>query len=591
MNPRHRIQDHLAFLYQPEEAEWAWEALEARLESFQNNSAEVAVSRQPDERLSQEDAVLITYGDQISEPGVPPLRTLAAFLRRRLAGTISSVHLLPFYPYTSDDGFSVVDYWQVNPDLGDWGDVALIGKDFRLMFDAVVNHISRSSRWFEAFLQGQAPYTNYFIAVPPETDLSMVVRPRALPLLSPVETADRGTVHVWTTFSDDQIDLNFGEPRVLVEIAGLLLDYVAHGAEIIRLDAIAYLWKRPGTSSIHLPETHRVVKLFRAMLDEVAPGVILITETNVPHEENISYFGKRLPETGSTDEAQMVYQFPLAPLVLHTFLEGEARALSDWAAGLAPPSAHNVFFNFIASHDGIGVRPAEGLLSPVEVQALVGRTLAHGGQASYKTNQDGSRSVYELNITLYDFLNDPNAPLPERDLARFMASQAIMLSLAGVPGIYIHSLFGSRNCLPCLNETGRARSINREKFALPELEAQLSDQNTRARRVFDAYRSMLAVRKELPAFHPAAGQRVLSLAPTVFGLVRGNHGGDDQVLCLVEVSGAPVELEIDLAAAGMRPVGSYRDLFAGGQVASQEGRLPVSLQAYQVRWLLPVAEE
>ncbi|MFQ5615124.1 MAG: alpha-amylase family glycosyl hydrolase, partial [Anaerolineales bacterium] len=461
--------------------------------------------------------------------------------------------------------------------------------------DAVINHISRQSDWFQQYLRGEGPYTDYFIEISPETDLSYVVRPRALPLLTPVPAlgADgvdgdhgaraEGVRYVWTTFSDDQIDLNYTNPQVLLEIIDVLLFYVSQGAEIIRLDAIAYLWKELDTSCIHLPQTHAVVKLWRAVLDMVAPGVILITETNVPHEENISYFGDE------GDEAQMVYQFPLGPLVLHAFHTGNARKLTEWAASLETPSPNTTFFNFIASHDGIGIRPAEGILTPDEVDALVNRTLTHGGQVSYKNNPDGSRSVYELNITLYDWLNNPNQPVSETDVRRFLASQAIMLSLAGVPGIYVHSLFGSRNCHPCVAETGRARSINREKFSSAALEAILNDPGSHQSQVLSGYLRMLHQRREHPAFHPNGangGQKALSLHDGVFGILRTAPDRSETVLCLVNVSGEKIRVEVDVAGLGGNAHRvSWTDLMGGEEIAVRGGTLKIFLDAYQAVWL------
>jgi sucrose phosphorylase len=454
------------------------------------------------------------------------------------------------------------------------------------MFDAVINHISRQSAWFQAFLAGQAPYTDYFIVVDPGTDVSDVVRPRATPLLTPVESG-QGTRHVWTTFSADQIDLNYANPRVLLEMVDLLLFYVEHGADIIRLDAIAYLWKEIGTPCIHLPQTHRVVKLFRAVLDAVAPGVLLITETNVPHEENISYFGDPLPGTDETDEAQIVYQFPLAPLVLHAFRTGDARRLTEWAATLTTPSPAATFFNFIASHDGIGVMPARGLLDDDEIQALVERTLAHGGQVSYRANPDGSRSVYELNITLFDALNDPRAPQPELDVRLFLASQVIMLSLAGVPGIYVHSLFGSRNCHECVARTGRARSINREKFRRQTLDAELADPESLKSRVFRQYVELLRLRGAHAAFHPSGGQRVLRLRDAVFSLARTAPDGRETVLCLVNVSPDRQVVHVDLATLGL-PLAAWRDIISGETYGVTGGRLSIPVAGYQALWLTPL---
>ncbi len=576
--PLTRIRHLLTFLYGPAAGTRAWDALAPRLDAFRAAHPDLQQAPPIQERLTERDAILITYGDQFREPGRPPLRTLADFLERYLGDAISGVHLLPFFPYSSDDGFSVIDYRQVDPALGDWEDIHHLGTRYRLMFDAVINHISRRSAWFQGYLRGEAPYRDYFIEVEPGTDLSQVVRPRALPLLTPVQTV-HGTRHVWTTFSDDQIDLNYANPAVLLEIVDLLLFYVAHGAEFIRLDAIAYLWKDIGTPCIHLPQTHAVVKLFRAVMDAVAPGVLLITETNVPHAENVSYFGAPLPDGAGTDEAQLVYQFSLAPLVLHTFLTGDVRRLADWAATLHPPAPGATFFNFIASHDGLGVRPAEGLLTPEEIQALVERTQAHGGLISYKTNPDGSQSPYELNITLFDALNDPAQPDPDRDVARFLASQAIMLALAGVPGIYVHSLFGSRNCHACYERTGRARSLNREKFDRAALEAELTAADGHKARILAGYTKLLRTRQTIPAFHPARPQRVLDLGPHIFALQRGEP--PDIVLCLTNVTDRPQPFTL------LAPLACWRDALRDETLPTTAGRLTLTLAPYQTRWLLP----
>jgi sucrose phosphorylase len=516
---------------------------------------------------------------------------LAGFLDVELADSISGVHILPCFPYSSDDGFSVIDYLQIDPALGDWEDVARLGRRYRLMFDFVANHISQHSTWFQAYRRGQAPYDGFFIEADSAADLSQVVRPRVSPLLTPVETA-RGLRHVWTTFSADQIDLNYANPAVLLAMTQVLLHYVAHGAEIIRLDAIAYLWKEIDTSCIHLPQTHAVVKLWRAVLDAVAPHVLLITETNVPHADNISYFGRSLPETGGTDEAQLVYNFSLAPLTLHAFVTGDAGKLSAWAATLQAPTAGASprlgpgasFFNFIASHDGIGVLPARGILSDAELQQLVERTVAHGGQVSVRSLPDGSQTPYELNITLYDFLNPPDRPDSDKDVARFLASQAILLALAGVPGIYVHSLVGSRNCHACLAETGRARSLNRQKWTLTELRGLLADPTGHARQVFDGYRRLLRLRRGQPAFHPASSQQVLPGNPALFTLLRGAEL-DAPLLLSVNVSGRPALLRLDAANL---PVKTWRDLLSGEQFHADGDWLVAPMAPYQVRWLAMV---
>ncbi|MCA9915368.1 MAG: sugar phosphorylase, partial [Anaerolineae bacterium] len=368
MTPHDAIRSKLEQLY-GDAAQATYEALLPLLEPVRPGSTDTL-------SLSEKDIVLISYGDHVQAAGENPLHTLHRFLQEFAAPTINTVHLLPFYPYSSDDGFSVIDYYAVNPAHGKWEDIESLRQDFRLMFDFVCNHISAQSHWFQKFLAQEPPYDDYFFTVPPETDLSQVVRPRALPLLTAVETA-AGTRHVWTTFSADQIDLNYETPSVLIEMLKVLRFYVEHGASLIRLDAVAFLWKEIGTDCIHLSQTHLVIQLMRDFLNSIAPDTIIITETNVPHEENISYFGD------GHNEAQMVYQFPLPPLVLHTLAMGDATALTKWAKSLGDPSGQTTFFNFTASHDGIGMRPATGLLSDAQIQALVERAEAHGGRVSY----------------------------------------------------------------------------------------------------------------------------------------------------------------------------------------------------------------
>jgi sucrose phosphorylase len=559
----------------PDDAEAVWERLKARLAAFQAAHPELRATVPPGERLTECDAILITYGDQITEPERPPLRTLAEVLTAYAEGILSGVHILPFFPYSSDDGFSVIDYTTVHPDWGDWDDVERIGAHFRLMFDAVINHISRQSDWFQGFLAGDPHYDDFFITVEADVDLSDVVRPRARPLLTAVATHEREKL-VWTTFNPDQIDLNFANPEVLLRIIDVLLCYVDHGAEIIRLDAIAYLWKEIGTGCIHLEQTHRVVQLFRALFDLVAPNVMIITETNVPHAENISYFGD------GTNEAQMVYQFSLPPLVLHALARGDASYLTTWAAGLTGdlPSKQTTFYNFLASHDGVGVRPVEGILPPPEVQWLAERTQAHGGYVSYKTNADGSKSPYELNISYFDALSDPRSAEPlGLQVRRFMVSQAIMLALQGVPAIYVHSLFGSRNYPEGVEATGRYRSINREKFRRADLEAALADPGDVRARVYTAYRRLLAVRREHPAFHPVGAQDVLDFGPAVFALARSAPDGSEGLLCLHNVTGQAQELALPSDVTSL----PLRDIIRG-RIYGQES---VILAPYQILWLRP----
>src|SRR5262249_24314943 len=413
------------------------------------------------------------------------------------AGAVSGVHILPFYPSTSDDGFSVADYRAVDPELGTWDDVCRLGRRFDLMFDGVFNHVSAHSEWFQSFLRDDPGYRDWFITLEGDPDRSQVVRPRTLPLLTTFHTA-AGDKRVWTTFSADQVDVNAHEPEVLLALIEVLLFYVERGARFIRLDAIAYLWKQIGTPCIHLPQTHRAIQLMRAVLDQSAPEVLLITETNVPHSDNVSYFGD------GTNEAQLVYNFALPPLVLHTLATGDATALSRRAASLELPSDGVTFFNFLASHDGTGVTPVRGILSEQEIDALVARAPAHGGYVSYKHNPDGSRSPYELNVSYFDALSDPAGVEPEEtQIRRFVVAHAIMLAMPGMPGFYSPPLWGSGGDRGGGEASATPRGITRQKSARPELERELADPASRRALVLFELRTLLHQRQASAVFHPA----------------------------------------------------------------------------------------
>jgi len=525
----HTLDEHLSFLYGADRAP----SVAARLRELMERHFPGQTSgpqRGDQVPLSERDAMVIAYGDHVREPGVAPLRTLAKLLDRRAAGVISGVHVLPFFPSSSDDGFSVIDFQRVEPSLGTWDDISALGNGFDLMFDGVFNHVSAESDWFYRFLRDDPEYREWFITVDGNPDLSKVVRPRKLPLLTTFETAS-GPRNVWTTFSPDQVDLNVKDPDALLALLDVLLSYVQRGARLIRLDAIAYLWKEIGTSCIHLPQTHRIVQLMRTVLDAVAPDVMLVTETNVPHRDNISYFGD------GSDEAQLVYNFALPPLVLHSLVSGNAKALTRWAGTLKLPTTKVTFLNFLASHDGIGVTPVRGILSDAEADQLVRVAEARGGFVSRKSNQDGGTTPYELNINYFDALFAGSGAESEQvAIDRFLTAHAIMLAVPGLPAIYLHSLFGSRGDRALAESSGIPRRINRQRLALSDLERELDDPGSRRSRVFNGLSQLLRQRQASPAFQPTAPTEVLALDPRVFALRRTSSDGKREALCLHNVS-------------------------------------------------------
>lgn len=483
-------------------------------------------------RLSQENIYLITYGDSFISDDKTPLATLNEVYNQVLSNSISDIHLLPMFPYTSDDGFSVTDYLAINPDLGSWKDIERLAQGKRLMFDFVANHMSKSSPWFQDFLNKENGFDKAFIDYAPDFDTSNVTRPRTSPLFHEYKNKEGETVKVWTTFSEDQVDLNVKDPVTLGKLTEVLLKYALRGADSIRLDAIGFLWKESGTTCMHLNQTHEIIQLWRILLDELVPNVQIITETNVPHVDNISYFG------AGDNEANQVYQFPLPPLVLYSFITGDASKLSHWAKEIHKVSDTATYFNFLASHDGIGLRPTEGILTDEDRELLVQRVLENGGKVSYKNNPDGSQSVYEMNINyseaLKDVKNEVDTP------KKMIAAHHILLSVIGVPAIYYHSIFGSKNDLVGAESSGINRRINREKLNKNQLFNQLENDPYR-KAIFTGISDLIEIRKQETAFDPYGDQEVLASAPEIFAIKRGQ--GQEQIVSYTNVSNREITID------------------------------------------------
>ncbi|MEM7217223.1 MAG: alpha-amylase family glycosyl hydrolase [Pseudomonadota bacterium] len=512
------------------------------------------------------DAMLILYGDSVRAKDTAPLAALQAFLREHVGDAFGRLHLLPFFPSSSDDGFAVVDYRRVDHALGGWGHIEEIARDYEPMFDLVLNHCSREHLWFADFVSGRDPGRHYFITLSEGSDTSRVVRPRSSPVVTNVPTY-AGIRHVWTTFSADQVDLNFANPDVLFEMADILLFYVERGARLVRLDAVAFLWKRLGTSCMSLQETHVVVKILRVLLERLRVAVTLITETNVPHAENISYFG-------AGDEAHAVYQFPLAPLMLHSYLFGDATAFSRWGAALEPPPPGCSVMNFIASHDGIGLRPLEGLLPAAAIDRLVGRIHERGGFVAMRDAGGGQERPYELNITLFSAFGGERSNLPA-----FIGAHQLLVALQGWPGIYLQALLARPNDLQNVERTGRTRSINRGYLDLDELRAELADDDSISAIALHAITRALRVRAELPALAASVPQAFLQVPAGVIALRRDAPTG---AALWVIASVRDERQRVELATLGMPP-GNYVDRLTGA-VWSLE--IEMALPPFATLWLM-----
>jgi sucrose phosphorylase len=520
------------------------------------------------------DNILITYGDSIVNGDETPLQTLHQFLNDYLGDTVTGVHILPFFPYSSDDGFSVMDYRTVNPAIGDWNGIDAIAADYRLMSDLVLNHASARSRWFDNFRKREEPGSEYFVEADPDLDLTAVVRPRSSPLLNAVETAD-GTRHVWCTFSEDQVDLNFANPQVLLEFAGIIRYYLEHGIRLFRLDAVAFLWKETGTPCVHLPQTHEIIKLYRTLIEHHTHDAVVITETNVPNRENLTYFG-------NANEAHLIYNFSLPPLLVHTLVSGDCRHLKTWMMSMPPPQAGTAYLNFIASHDGIGLRPLDGLLDQAEIDRLLAGMREFGGMVTTRKAREGYDKPYEINIALYDALQGTLGG--GRDLLqveRFVCAHAIMLALEGIPAIYLHSFLASENDYQRVENTGRARTINRHIWREGELRQALDADPRHHKPVFEHLKRLLQLRSRQPAFHPNATQFTMHLGTSLFAFWRQSMDRSQSIFCIYNITNATQSVNLsDINLVGTQ---EWRDLIGGSTCNDQQGT--IELTPYQAVWL------
>ncbi|MDA7429718.1 sugar phosphorylase [Primorskyibacter aestuariivivens] len=535
------------------------------------------IGRKPGNGLwSEKDSVLITYGNSVEDQTHKPLDVLHDFLIRHLRGVVNGVHILPFFPFTSDDGFAVSDYYSVSTQLGDWSDITRIAGDFHLMSDLVLNHVSSQGAWFSNYLQGKAPHDRFFFEASPEDDLAPVVRPRTTPLLRQVTTSE-GERHVWCTFSHDQVDLDFRNPEVLIEMLRIIRLHIDKGVRILRLDAVAFVWKEIGTSCIHLPQTHAIVQLLRLMCDYATETVVLLTETNVPRSENLSYFGNR-------DEAHAVYNFTLPPLILHAMQSGTARYLREWQAAMPPAQLGCAYLNFTASHDGIGMRPAEGVLPPEEKARMIDTVRGLGGLVSMRALPNGGEEPYELNCSYFEAMRGTFAGEDHYQLARFICSQTIVMSLEGIPAFYIHSFLATPNDHEAVERRGMNRAINRHRWHYPDLLSRLADPGSDQSRVLSEMSRRLRIRARQPAFHPNATQFTLRLDDRVFGIWRQSLDRSQSIFALHNVS--PEEVRISPTEINLIADEAWKDALTGETFGANASEFV--LAPYQCRWITNV---
>lgn len=570
-----KIVHHLDVIYHNVDTELSTQQIGAELLSIMGIDDEhVQAPPLPHQNnWDQQDIILITYGDSLETNKEKPLKTLHRFLQQYCSEHINGVHILPFFPYSSDDGFSVIDYSSVNEALGGWKDIQAIAKDFRLMSDLVINHCSSRSAWFDNFVKGEGIGHDFFYTASPDEDLSNVVRPRTSDLLRETETAN-GMQHVWCTFSHDQVDFDFRNPEVLKTFISIIRQYLDNGVRIFRLDAVAFLWKQIGTTCINLEQTHEVIRLIRTLVEVAQSDAVIITETNIPNRENLTYFG-------NANEAHAIYNFSLPPLLVNTLVTGNCTYLKSWMMSMPPAQNGTTYFNFIASHDGIGLRPAEGLLSDTELNTLLNTMQQFGGRVSWRTSDNGEQKPYEINIALFDALQGTTKGPDKWGIDRFICAHAIMLGLEGIPGIYIHSLLATGNDYEKLKNTSHNRSINRHRWDYESLQEALCDPKTQHSKVMHRMLELIDIRSKQMAFHPNATQFTLQLGETLFGYWRQSLNRRQSIFCISNILAEPQE--ITLTDINLIGTDHWVDLISGNEIYLSEQT--ITLAPYQTVWI------
>ena len=485
---------------------------------------------------SENTILLITYADSINRGlSGKTLNDFGKFYKQYLEKFINSIHFLPFFPSSGDGGFSVKNHNDVDKAYGTWEDIQSLSKKANIMTDLVLNHSSSKGDWYKNFLYDKNPGKNYFYVVDKNYDCSKVVRPRDHDLLTEIELQNKKKF-LWCTFSHDQIDLNFKNPDVLLEFIRLILKLSSYGIKIFRLDAVAFIWKQTGTTCLNLSQTHEIIKLLRDIVDQLDKNLIIVTETNLPKQENLSYFGKN-------DEAHWIYNFSLPPLIVNTFLFEDSVALTKWSMKMPPAQLGNAYLNFIASHDGIGMRPAEGVLSDKEIKKMLQRLKKNGSKFSMRKLSNNEEKVYEANISLFNALQFTDSDLKGKfALKRFIAAHCIILAIEGVPAFYFNSLFATKNDEETFASTGVKRNLNRYKWHYSTLVNLIKTNNSIEKNCYETFKKLISIRKIQPAFHPNATQFTLNLDKNIFAVWRQSRDRKQSIFALTNVSSKTIKL-------------------------------------------------
>ncbi len=523
--------------------------------------------------INEKDILLISYADTIRLKNKKSFLVLKDFLDTYIKKKINIIHILPFYPSTSDGGFAVTDFFKVDNSHGNWSDLRKLSSNYRVMSDIILNHASSKSTWFKRFLENHGVGKDFFLTVDKEFNTRHIVRARSHKLLQKFETKN-GNKLVWCTFSRDQVDFNFKNPKVLIAFIKLIIFLSNKGIKLFRFDAVAFIWKRQETNCVNLDQTHAIVRLFRTLLGLIDGESKIITETNLPFRENFSYFG-------NSDEAHIIYNFSLAPLIINTLIKGNSAAFRRWSMSMPPAKDNNSYLNFIATHDGIGLRPLEGIIKNKDINILLNTLKRYGSKFTYRRDKNNKRVIYEANISLFDALSGTIKGKDNYSYHRFYCAHAIMLSFEGIPAFYIHSLFGTRNNISLLKKTGIKRSINRTSYDYKDITEALKNNGSHISKVFNNILNLIEIRKKQIAFHPNATQYTLNLGNNFFGIWRQSVNRKQSIFAIYNITNNMQRLHIN--KINILNFESWSDLISENKINKKKNYLNFS--PYQCMWI------
>tara|TARA_B100001121_G_scaffold156261_1_gene136621 strand:+ start:2675 stop:4387 length:1713 start_codon:yes stop_codon:yes gene_type:complete len=525
--------------------------------------------KKEDLKINESTSLVICYGNSVTDGNKKSLKVFNKFYMKYLKNNFDSVHFLPFYPSSSDSGFAVKDHYKIEPRLGSWKDVKLISKNCNLMADLVINHSSARGLWFSNFLKNKSPGKDYFFTVDKNFNSKKVIRPREHELLKKIKLSNK-TKYLWRTFSPDQIDLNFKNPKVLIRFIKIIFNLINNGVRIFRLDAIAYLWKENGNTCINHTNTHNIIKFIRLVCNLLKTECIIITETNLPEKENLSYFG-------NNDEANWIYNFSLAPILVYSLLFEDSNKITKWSKNFPIAKLNNNYLNFIASHDGIGMRPIEGILSTNTQKKFLSRLKKNGGEFSYRKVQGVKKKVYEANITLFNaFKYSDFDKSGIFGFERYMAAHTIMISFDGIPAIYFNSMFGNSNDNSKYIISGNKRDLNRYRWNKDKIEDHLKDQNSKQNKYYKNMSNILAIRSKQKAFHPNAIRKTLKLGSNFFGIKRVSTDNKQSIYCITNMTSKLQLLKVN------KNIFYKRNLFKS-KLTKKSGK--IQFDPFQTVWL------